>query len=86
VKRKQPARPDAQRPFPRRVIITGGAGAAGGIGGAAAAELRRQGARVVGLDVHADGDDVIECDIRDQERWTTPSRRRSSSWVAASTC
>jgi len=46
------------------VIITG---AAGGIGGAAAAELRRQGARVVGLDVHADGDDVIECDIRDQE-------------------
>jgi NAD(P)-dependent dehydrogenase (short-subunit alcohol dehydrogenase family) len=46
-----------------RVIITG---AAGGIGAAARAELRRRGAVVVGLDVHADGD-LIQCDVRDQE-------------------
>lgn len=45
-----------------RVLITG---AAGGIGGAAVQELRRRGARVVGLDLHP-GDDVIACDIRDQ--------------------
>jgi NAD(P)-dependent dehydrogenase (short-subunit alcohol dehydrogenase family) len=45
-----------------RVIITG---AASGIGAAAAAELRRRGATVVGLDVNpADG--VIACDVRDQ--------------------
>jgi nucleoside-diphosphate-sugar epimerase len=44
-----------------RVIITG---AAGGIGSAAAAELRRQGAQVVGLDLS--GSDV-ECDVRDQD-------------------
>jgi NAD(P)-dependent dehydrogenase (short-subunit alcohol dehydrogenase family) len=48
----------------KRVLITG---AAGGIGEAAAAELRRRGATVVGLDLHADGrDDVIACDVRDQ--------------------
>ncbi len=46
-----------------RVLITG---AAGGIGAAAAAELRRRGARVVGLDLNP-GEDVIACDVRDQE-------------------
>jgi NAD(P)-dependent dehydrogenase (short-subunit alcohol dehydrogenase family) len=45
-----------------RVLITG---AAGGIGGAAVQELRRRGARVVGLDLHA-SEDIIACDIRDQ--------------------
>ena len=45
-----------------RVLITG---AAGGIGGAAMAELRRRGARVVGLDLNA-SEDIIACDIRDQ--------------------
>jgi NAD(P)-dependent dehydrogenase (short-subunit alcohol dehydrogenase family) len=45
-----------------RVLLTG---AAGGIGSAAAAELRARGAQVIGLDLHA-GDDVIECDVRDQ--------------------
>jgi NAD(P)-dependent dehydrogenase (short-subunit alcohol dehydrogenase family) len=45
-----------------RVLITG---AAGGIGGAAMAELRRRGTQVVGLDLRA-GDDLVECDIRDQ--------------------
>ena len=48
----------------RRVLITG---AAGGIGAAATEELRRRGARVVGLDLHPDGDGVIACDVRDQE-------------------
>lgn len=47
----------------KRVIITG---AASGIGAATAQELRRQGARVVGLDLHA-GPDVIACDVRDQD-------------------
>jgi NAD(P)-dependent dehydrogenase (short-subunit alcohol dehydrogenase family) len=46
-----------------RVLITG---AASGIGAAAAAELRARGARVIGIDVNADGDDVIACDVRDQ--------------------
>ena len=45
-----------------RVLITG---ARGGIGTAAAAELRARGARVVGLDLEA-GDDVIACDVRDE--------------------
>jgi NAD(P)-dependent dehydrogenase (short-subunit alcohol dehydrogenase family) len=45
-----------------RVLLTG---AAGGIGSAAASELRRRGARVVGLDLQP-GDDIIECDVRDQ--------------------
>jgi NAD(P)-dependent dehydrogenase (short-subunit alcohol dehydrogenase family) len=44
------------------VLLTG---AAGGIGSAAAAELRARGAQVIGLDLHG-GDDVIECDVRDQ--------------------
>jgi NAD(P)-dependent dehydrogenase (short-subunit alcohol dehydrogenase family) len=43
-----------------RVLITG---AAGGIGSAAVAELRRKGAEVVGLDLR--GSD-IDCDVRDQ--------------------
>jgi NAD(P)-dependent dehydrogenase (short-subunit alcohol dehydrogenase family) len=46
-----------------RVIITG---AASGIGEAAAAELRRRGAQVVGLDING-SDEIIECDVRDQE-------------------
>ena len=46
-----------------RVIITG---AASGIGAATASELRARGARVVGLDLSA-GDDLIACDVRDQE-------------------
>lgn len=45
-----------------RVIVTG---AASGIGAAASAELRRRGARVIGLDLHA-GEDVLACDVRDQ--------------------
>ncbi len=45
-----------------RVLITG---ALGGIGGAAMQELRRRGARVVGLDL-VEGPDVIACDVRDQ--------------------
>ena len=51
-----------------RVLITG---AAGGIGSAAVAELRKHGAQVVGLDVR--GTD-IDCDVRDQA-----SRRRARS-------
>jgi NAD(P)-dependent dehydrogenase (short-subunit alcohol dehydrogenase family) len=46
-----------------RVLITG---AAGGIGAAAAAELRSRGARVLGLDLNADDENVIACDVRDQ--------------------
>ena len=47
----------------KRVAITG---AAGGIGAAAAAELRSRGARVVGLDLE-EGDGVIACDVRDDD-------------------
>ena len=47
----------------KRVLITG---AAGGIGVAATEELCNRGARVIGLDLHGDGDDVIACDVRDQ--------------------
>ena len=46
-----------------RILITG---AAGGIGAAATERLRSRGARVAGLDLHGDGDGVIECDVRDQ--------------------
>jgi NAD(P)-dependent dehydrogenase (short-subunit alcohol dehydrogenase family) len=45
-----------------RVAITG---AAGGIGAAAARELRARGARVVGLDVRG-GDGIVACDVRVQ--------------------
>ena len=46
-----------------RVIVTG---AASGIGAATADELRRRGAEVIGLDVNADGEGLILCDVRDQ--------------------
>jgi NAD(P)-dependent dehydrogenase (short-subunit alcohol dehydrogenase family) len=46
-----------------RVIITG---AAGGIGSAAATELRARGAQVVGLDLEP-SEGVVACDVRDQE-------------------
>ncbi len=45
-----------------RILITG---AAGGIGGAATAELERRGATVVGLDLKG-GDGIIGCDVCDQ--------------------
>jgi NAD(P)-dependent dehydrogenase (short-subunit alcohol dehydrogenase family) len=48
----------------KRVIITG---AASGIGAATAGALRTAGNQVVGLDLRADGEDVIQCDVRDQE-------------------
>ena len=46
----------------KRVVITG---AAGGIGAAAAAQLRAKGCRVIGLDLR-EGEDIIACDVRDQ--------------------
>jgi NAD(P)-dependent dehydrogenase (short-subunit alcohol dehydrogenase family) len=46
-----------------RVIITG---AAGGIGGEAVAALRAKGASVVGLDLRAEGEEILACDVRDQ--------------------
>jgi NAD(P)-dependent dehydrogenase (short-subunit alcohol dehydrogenase family) len=46
-----------------RVIITG---AASGIGAATAAALQSRGARVIGLDICADGERVLECDVGDQ--------------------
>ena len=45
-----------------RVLLTG---AAGGIGSAAAAELRARGARVIGLDLES-GADILACDVREQ--------------------
>ena len=45
-----------------RVLITG---AAGGIGSAAASELRVRGAQVVGLDLAA-AEGIVACDVRDQ--------------------
>jgi NAD(P)-dependent dehydrogenase (short-subunit alcohol dehydrogenase family) len=47
----------------KRIVITG---AASGIGAATLAEFRRRGARVVGLDISADQDELIRCDVRDQ--------------------
>jgi NAD(P)-dependent dehydrogenase (short-subunit alcohol dehydrogenase family) len=47
----------------KRVIVTG---AAGGIGAATVAELRRRGCEVAGLDLNADDDGIIACDVRDQ--------------------
>ena len=47
----------------RRVLITG---AASGIGAAAAEQMRRQGARVVGIDLNGDDDrDIVACDVSD---------------------
>lgn len=48
----------------RRVLITG---AAGGIGGAAAAEMRRLGATVMGIDLVGSPPDVLAADVRDAE-------------------
>lgn len=48
----------------KRIIITG---AASGIGAATMAELRRRGARVMGLDRLADEPELIACDVRDQQ-------------------
>jgi len=48
----------------KRVIVTG---AASGIGAAATAELRSRGARVIGIDLVGDGEDIIACDVRDPE-------------------
>jgi len=47
----------------KRVIITG---AASGIGAATMAELERRGASVIGLDVNAERNGLIACDVRDQ--------------------
>lgn len=48
-----------------RVLITG---VASGIGAGTAAELRRRGARVVGLDLTADAEaPVLACDVTDQD-------------------
>jgi len=46
----------------KRIVITG---AASGIGAATAEALRAKGARVVGLDLDAEGD-LIRCDVTDQ--------------------
>jgi len=48
----------------KRIVITG---AASGIGEAALAELKRRGARVLGLDLVAQQPEMIACDVRDQE-------------------
>ena len=48
----------------KRVLVTG---AAGGIGRAAVEELRGRGARVIGLDLNGDDEDVLAADVRDQE-------------------
>lgn len=52
-----------ERPDAPRILITG---MAGGIGGAAAERLRARGAQVLGLDLEA-SEDVLACDVRDQE-------------------
>ena len=46
-----------------RVIVTG---AASGIGAATMAGLERRGARVIGLDLNAEQDALIACDVREQ--------------------
>lgn len=48
----------------RRVLITG---ISGGIGGPTAAELRRLGATVMGIDLHSSPPDVLAADVRDAE-------------------
>jgi NAD(P)-dependent dehydrogenase (short-subunit alcohol dehydrogenase family) len=47
----------------KRILITG---AASGIGAATMAELGRRGQQVIGLDVNAEGESLIRCDVRDQ--------------------
>jgi NAD(P)-dependent dehydrogenase (short-subunit alcohol dehydrogenase family) len=47
----------------KRIVITG---AASGIAAATMVELRERGAKVVGLDINADGGELIPCDVRDQ--------------------
>jgi NAD(P)-dependent dehydrogenase (short-subunit alcohol dehydrogenase family) len=47
----------------KRVIITG---AASGIAAATMASLQERGASVLGLDLNADRDDLLACDVRDQ--------------------
>jgi NAD(P)-dependent dehydrogenase (short-subunit alcohol dehydrogenase family) len=46
-----------------RALVTG---AASGIGAETARQLRERGARVAGLDLHADGDGLLACDVTDQ--------------------
>jgi NAD(P)-dependent dehydrogenase (short-subunit alcohol dehydrogenase family) len=48
----------------KRIIITG---AASGIAAATMSELGRRGAQVLGLDLVADREDILSCDVRDQE-------------------
>jgi NAD(P)-dependent dehydrogenase (short-subunit alcohol dehydrogenase family) len=48
----------------KRIIITG---AASGIGAATLAGLESRGARALGLDLLAERDELIACDVRDQE-------------------
>lgn len=48
----------------KRIVITG---AASGIGEATMAELKRRGARVQGLDLVAEREGLIACDVRDQD-------------------
>jgi NAD(P)-dependent dehydrogenase (short-subunit alcohol dehydrogenase family) len=45
-----------------RVVVTG---AQGGIGAASCAALRARGARVCGIDLHADGGEILAADVRD---------------------
>ena len=47
-----------------RALVTG---ASGGIGAAVRAELKRRGWSVVGLDLEAAGDEVIACDVTDDD-------------------
>jgi len=47
----------------KRIIITG---AASGIAAATVTELKRRGARVIGLDQNAGKDGLVRCDVRDQ--------------------
>jgi len=47
----------------KRIVITG---AASGIAAATATELKRRGARVIGLDRNAAEDGLVQCDVRDQ--------------------
>ncbi|CAN5612144.1 oxidoreductase [soil metagenome] len=59
--------PESQAPSGsgKRVVVTG---AAGGIGSAAVAELRKRGAQVIGLDLEpGDDPEIIACDVRDQD-------------------